>query len=254
MVATTSDQHVPVDNKTQSDKLVLTSLSEQAYAAMRRLIVTGELPPGSNVIDSHLAERLGVSRTPVREAIKRLVQERLLTQLPNRRTVVAEVPLEEVLGLYLIRANVESAAAFLAAQNPHRNENLVDARAAIESASHVPVEAAAQGLGLANTIIHDAIIAASGSELIQETLGAIRTKIVLCRSQALKAPHHTVETLHEHTSIIDAIERGAATEASELLRQHILLAGERALRRAGRPGLASVLRAAHHQLGGKDEG
>ncbi len=96
------------------------SLSDRAYYAIRELIVTLELPPGSVVSERHLMERLGLGRTPVREALRDLARERLVDVYPRRGIFVSGVDVADIAGLSEVRLALESQAARLAAER--RNE------------------------------------------------------------------------------------------------------------------------------------
>ena len=92
------------------------SLSDQAYYRIRELIVTLELPPGSLVSERELMERLGLGRTPVREALRTLARERLVEVYPRRGIFVSPVNVGDLAGLSEVRATLESFAARLAAE------------------------------------------------------------------------------------------------------------------------------------------
>ena len=86
-------------------------LSDQAYDLMRRSILDGTLSPGARIVESEIARRLGVSQAPVREAVKRLAHEGLVTVLPRRGSYVAQISVDEVDDAREVRAMLEEAAA-----------------------------------------------------------------------------------------------------------------------------------------------
>ena len=92
------------------------SLADQAYSAIRDLIVSLELRPGAVINERELMERLGIGRTPVREALRRLAQERLVEVFPRRGTFVTSVEIRDLARLSEVRAVLEPEAARLAAE------------------------------------------------------------------------------------------------------------------------------------------
>src|SRR5512135_2592148 len=98
------------------------SFADRAYDAIRELIVTLELPPGAVVREPELTERLGVGRTPVREALRRLAQERLVEVYPRRGIFVTPVNIRDLASLSEVRAVLESHAARLAAERATAEE------------------------------------------------------------------------------------------------------------------------------------
>ena len=114
-----------------------TSLTERAYRDLEELIVTLKLPPGSAVSEAALSQRLGIGRTPIREALQRLARERLVTILPRRGIIVSEINVKSQLRLLDLRREVERLVARSAARRASREERacfLEMARSFLQSA------------------------------------------------------------------------------------------------------------------------
>ena len=107
------------------------SLADQAYAVLRELITSGELPPGERLTERGLAGRLGVSPTPVREAIKRLALENLVTVFPRRGTFASEINITDLAHISDVRTQLEGHAAYRAA------ERLTDVQRAAQLARQI---------------------------------------------------------------------------------------------------------------------
>ena len=202
---------------------------ELAYERIRSAIVEGEFAPGQRLIEQKIAERYDLSRTPVREAIRRLEAEGLVVSERNRGAMVREVDLDEVLDLYELRLRLESYAAELAAQRITEDE--LDAlAAAVASFSEVvdsmdgrpdSAMASTRRLNEANSAIHDGIVRAAHhdrlSTLLRRTvdvplvIGAFRTfdPVELARSDLF------------HRLILDAVTKGDGARASRLMAEHI---------------------------------
>src|SRR4051795_10593826 len=104
------------------------SFADRAYYAIRELIVTLELPPGSVVKEPELTQRLGIGRTPVREALRRLAQERLIEVFPRRGMLVTKVDVRDLARLCEVRAVLEPEAARLAAERAAGREHHASTR------------------------------------------------------------------------------------------------------------------------------
>jgi DNA-binding GntR family transcriptional regulator len=193
------------------------SKADEVAAALRELIVRGDIAPGAPLRQRHLAERFGVSPTPVREALRRLESEGLVRNDLNRGSTVAELDAETVEESYRIRAELEALAVRLAAAK------LTPADLRALRAVHLELEACHQGdpriHGL-NRRLHFRLYEAAGSPLL---LSMLR---LLWRSfpggPRVFRPHQ--ESAAQHAAILDALEAGDADLAATRTRDHILCA------------------------------
>jgi DNA-binding GntR family transcriptional regulator len=202
-------------------------LREQAVEALRALIVGGELSPGSRITEKSLEQRLGVSRTVVREALRQLESERLVRIQPGAGPVVTELTPDEARQLYEVRAALEATAARLAAR--HADEAHIRAlREAFERISDRPPASLIEQLQIKNGF-YEALIAASRNRIIGEQLANVQARISQLRAVTLSAPGRQPAMRAELGAVVDAIARGDADAAFELSVAHVMAASAIAL-------------------------
>lgn len=188
---------------------------------LRRLVITGELAPGTRIVEDRLAARLGVSRNPVREALQALAAEGFVDILPRRGAVVAQVTQEEAEDLFDVRAALEPLAARLAARRSDSagRERLSDvlerARAATESGD-------LDTLAACNTEFHSVVVELSGNDYLGLLVApmALRVQWVFRTSAATRAPHSWTE----HEELLRAIVAGDEDFAEAVARSHVAAA------------------------------
>jgi DNA-binding GntR family transcriptional regulator len=211
-----------------SDRLNIASVVDQVYAAIRERITNGSLPRGGRVHQEDLALELGVSRTPVREALRRLAAEGLVEMRTNRGARVADVEQGAMRGAYEARLVVEPGAARLAAGR-RPAEPLARMRAAV-AAQRGAVRSVQRSFS-ANREFHLALVAASGNEfLIQlvERLWVARIGATIYERQ-VETQERMLLDVREHELILEAIEAGDGRRAESLTRRHLSDAMKRSL-------------------------
>jgi DNA-binding GntR family transcriptional regulator len=205
---------------------------------LRRLVVTGELAPGTRLVEDRLAASLGVSRNPVREALQTLAAEGFVELLPRRGAVVAQITAEQAEELFDVRMALESLAARLAARNASPAEvadltSVLDrARAATEAGDY-------DLLASCNTTFHELVVAASGNEYLSLLVApmARRVQWVFRASAASRAPHSWTE----HEALLHAIADGDEEHAALLAGAHVA-AARASFRRVAAGGAAAGAR------------
>ncbi|MHA1153599.1 MAG: GntR family transcriptional regulator [Alphaproteobacteria bacterium] len=204
-----------------------TSRAEYVEARIREAIQDGRYQPGARLRETEIAERLKVSRTPVREALRRLESEGLLGFVPWRGVVVAQLDRRQVMELYAMRAILEGAAAGLAARQVQPAEiDLLDALLArAEAAEDHPTR-----LASINREFHQAIQAAAHNRYLTQTLDGLRNALALLRGTTFALPGRAAEAQNEHRSILDAIRAHDAEAAETAARAHIAQAERARLR------------------------
>lgn len=208
------------------------SLADQAYDRFREELRRGALVPGQRVLETEIAERFGMSRTPVREAIRRLQSEGLVAQLPGRGLCVARYDHAEVDELYVMREALEGTAARLAAQNAGRPDIALLQRLVAEEAM-LPVEALAEH----NRRFHRALHQAAHNRYLLRALSAISDALLLLGPTTLELPGRAAAAREEHARIVAAIAARDAAAAEAAARAHIAAAHEaRLLLAAAEPG------------------
>lgn len=194
-------------------------LGDTVYEQLRDEILAGQLAPGSRLSVPALAERLTVSRSPVRDAVLRLTQERLAREEPRRGAVVAEVSLADLAALYEVREVLEGLAARLAVENAGRR--FVDQLAqALATHEHLVRDGDIAGHYAADTHFHQLIRQASGNDEVIRVLDGIQGRVRLAmRSTVVTAgPERAVR---DHRAILTAIRSGDPAEAEATARAHI---------------------------------
>ncbi|MBB5158884.1 GntR family transcriptional regulator [Saccharopolyspora phatthalungensis] len=194
-------------------------IADAVYQHLREQIFSGELLPGARLSVPALAEELEVSRSPVRDAVLRLTQERLAREEPRRGAVVARVGAAELAALYDVREVLEGLAARLAVENAGRR--LVDRLHEILAEHEEAVEAADLERHLeADMRFHALVRQAGGNPEVIRLLDDIQTQIRLAmRTTTVTAgPRHA---LADHRTILAAIESGDPAEAERAARAHI---------------------------------
>lgn len=192
------------------------SLRERVVARLRDAIVAGDLPPKTRLMEPELAKRLSVSRTPLREAIRQLEAEGLLTTIPRVGTFVTEVTPRDIEDTYAIRAVLEGLAARQAAEDPAKATTLraILAELARKTSDYrVYHEAAGR--------FHEAVFALSGNQRLQAMYHALTHQVARLRTLSLAMAQRPAVSLREHRRIASAILRGKGPEAERLMRSHI---------------------------------
>jgi DNA-binding GntR family transcriptional regulator len=205
---------------TGEDRLEVVSVVDRAYAALRERILSGDLAHHAKLRQEDLAAELGVSRTPVREALGRLAADGLVELLPNRGARVADVSPEDMRSSYEARVVIEPAAAALAARRRDPGE-LAAMRAAI--AAHRDAFGDVHAAFNANRDFHLALVAASGNAFLLrfvELLWARRLGFRIYEAQR-ESPELIALDAEQHEAIAEAVRRGDATQAEQLTREHI---------------------------------
>ena len=199
--------------------------SDRAYDAIRNMILSGELPAGAQLGEEALAEMCGVSRTPVREALRRLEADMLVGRTDTQRTFVADWSIDDVADAFELRAMLEGRAARRAAERM-TDAALARIRAAnraLAAAIHKPMPDVA-GFLEANREFHAQILEVAGSRRLGTLLGSLIEQPVVLRT----ARHYSREELRrshdEHEELTSAFARRDGAWAEAIMSSHILRA------------------------------
>ena len=196
------------------------SLSERATVDIRELIVTLELPPGSPISERELMERLGLGRTPVREALRTLAQEKLVEVYPRRGIVVSPVDVGDLASLSEARITLESFAARQAA----KRANVGDRDVARSLLAELPRVAAAhdeRALIDLDQRIHRHVYRCAHNAFLESTLNEYYTLTLRIWFLALDRVARLDDAVTEHGEILQAIIDGDAGRAEDVMRRHI---------------------------------
>lgn len=193
---------------------------EAAFEKIKEAIIKGHFKPGEKLVEQTLAQEMGVSRTPVREAIRRLEAEGFVVSIPRKGVVVSRADKEEIVQLYSIRAELEGLAARWAIENADED----DIQKLDEAISRMEEAAASgdlDGVVQSNTLFHDAIAQASKSRILCTLLKTLQDNIQRFRFQSLHLPGRPEAALAEHKEIVAAIKEKKTEEADRLLKEHL---------------------------------
>ncbi len=195
-------------------------LSQQAYDMIRDAIITCRLPPGSEMSEATLAARCGMGKAPVRAALARLSQERLVNATPRRGYRVSPITEQSIHDLFDVRIALEAMAARRAAGRVSI-ERLVELDARWSEAAPSPGAAADPAFLAANKAFHMTIGEATGNALLVRSLAAFLDETDRLVYLGLPLAVERAEVQEGHKPLLDALSRGAAEEAGRLAAAHV---------------------------------
>ena len=207
--------------KSKNKTRAVENLSARVYNQIKNLILCNEIMPGQKLHHQQLSERLGVSRTPIREALTRLVQEGYVSFLPNRGFTCKEIRMQEAEELYELREAleafaVEKAIAILS------DKALRDLRDKITAYGRDVQNRFTRERLVYDQDVHLRIAQLAGNETLQNTLSHVFERIVLKRrTDGLYDPARGMAAHQEHLRLLEAMERRDAAAAVAILRNHI---------------------------------
>lgn len=197
-------------------------LREIVFESMREAILTGVLQPGERLMEIQLAEEMGVSRTPVREAIRKLELENFVVMIPRKGAYVAGVSSKDVADVFEIRSALEGLAAGLAAERITEDELEQMERVLFYKANEEEVNL--EQIVKTDTDFHALVYAASRNERLIQILANLREQIQRFRATSLAVPGRNKLAIEEHRMIVDALRRHDSEEAQTLAMAHIVTA------------------------------
>lgn len=209
-------------------------LSPAIAEELKRLIYSGEIPPGERLNEAALALRMGTSRGPIREAIRILTGLGLVTAVPNRGVYVRQISVREMLEIYELRALIFGYAAERACEHlddPHRAE-LEQLLARMDAACE-----AGDGSGYyeLNLRFHALLLELSGNQRAHQAYDDHVKELHLFRRSFFNSPGNMRRSNAEHRAIFEAVAKGEARRARTLAERHVLSGRDRLLARLERP-------------------
>jgi DNA-binding GntR family transcriptional regulator len=196
--------------------------SDFAYRRVRELILSGRLEPGAVINQATLAREIGISTTPLREALRRLKQQGLVELDAHRDARVTPLDAEEARDLLEVRRSLDPLAASLAAER-RTKPDIAEMRASLEGLDALPSNPTVEQL-VAHRRFHSAIYRASHNALLVETLDGLWDTADRYRRHGLqveRSPEERAMKAREHTLLFEAIVEGDADTAAEVMRAHI---------------------------------
>ncbi|MCR4934346.1 MAG: GntR family transcriptional regulator [Lachnospiraceae bacterium] len=195
-------------------------LRDVVFQTLRKAILTGELMPGERLMEIHLAQKLGVSRTPIREAIRKLELEGLVTNIPRRGAQVAEISERGLRDVLEVRRALDTFCAELACEriSDEEKEALKEACKDFEDAVETKD---ATVIAKADVAFHDIIIGATGNERLVALLNNLAEQMYRYRFEYIKDVSQHGKLIEEHRVLMDAILKGNIIGARDAAREHI---------------------------------
>jgi GntR family transcriptional regulator, rspAB operon transcriptional repressor len=196
------------------------NVPRQVYDLLRERIQSAEFAPGASINERYLTEILGVSRTPIREAIRRLSDDGLLTIIPNVGTTVALVNPARIIEYCIIRSSLECAVIEVAVKNfdttaDRRLSQLIDEQDETISTGNMVRNIAV------DTEFHRFIVELSGFKTVENILKTTMGEIMRARHLSIKLPGRLREPILEHRIILDALRSGDPKKCSAAIKDHL---------------------------------
>ncbi|MDO4476223.1 MAG: GntR family transcriptional regulator [Lachnospiraceae bacterium] len=208
------------DNGIKLEMNAYLPLRDVVFQSLRTAILQGELSPGERLMEIHLADQLGVSRTPVREALRKLELEGLVMTLPRRGAVVAEIAREDLEDVLEVRAALEELAVRKACENMNEQqyEELLAAQKQMEDCLESGDVVACAN---ADAAFHEVISSATGNRRLIEILAKLRGQMYRYRLEHLKDQSRYAQLNEEHERLCQALKERDGQQAAEVIRRHI---------------------------------
>jgi DNA-binding GntR family transcriptional regulator len=195
-------------------------LREVVCETLRAAIRKGILKPGERLMEIQLAEELGVSRTPVREAIRKLELEGYVIMMPRRGTYVANLSIRDVNEVFEIRTSLDSLASGLAAERI-TDEELERLQRLLVMIGEYIEKNDMEKIVETDTEFHDILYQASRNARLVGIIFNLREQLTRFRTTSMAYPGRLKETLEEHRRIVEAIAQGDVLEAQRVSEEHM---------------------------------
>ena len=198
-------------------------LRDVVFETLRDAIITQVLKPGERLMEIQLADEMGVSRTPVREAIRKLELEGLVVMVPRKGAYVAGVSMKDIHEVYEVRAALEMLAVTLAAERITDEElDALERQVLRESeAEENSDENALDNIIYIDSTFHDIIYQAAHNQRLVQFVNILQEQLQLFRAASLSRPGRSKTALDEHKQIVEALAERNGELASRLAKEHI---------------------------------
>ena len=209
-----------MSTETSQPRIARELLADRAYADLRDRIVTLRIAPGAPIDEDVLGGELGIGRTPVREAIKRLALENLVTVFPRRGTFASDINITDLADISDVRMQLEGHAAYRAAQRitPALRAELDDLLAELDGSRGSDDTRALMAL---DTRVHRFVHRAAGNPYLEESLGRYFNLSLRIWYLVLDRLPHLLTRVHEHEDLLRAIADGDPERARAIITEHI---------------------------------
>ena len=195
-------------------------LRDVVFNTLRQAILKGELAPGERLMEIQLAEKLGVSRTPIREAIRKLELEGLVLMIPRKGAEVAEITEKSLRDVLEVRRALEELAVELVCEKI-TDEQIQDLKDAAEEFKESLKDGDITRIAEADVKFHDVIYMATDNQKLIQLLNNLREQMYRYRVEYLKRSDFHQQLIDEHEEIIETIESGQKDRAVQVVCQHV---------------------------------
>lgn len=195
-------------------------LRDVVFNTLRQAILTGELKPGERLMEIHLANRLGVSRTPIREAIRKLELEGLVTMIPRRGAEVAQITEKSMKDVLEVRRTLDALSAELACERISKEEEEALLKACQDFEEAVKTKDA-KIIAKADVALHDIIAAATGNQRLIQLINNLAEQMYRYRFEYIKDTSQHEQIIKEHRIIYESIVNKDKEAASNMAKTHI---------------------------------
>lgn len=195
-------------------------LRELVCENIRQAIIDGTFSPGERLMEIQLADEMGVSRTPVREAIRKLELEGFVVMIPRRGTYVADISIKDITEIYEVRTSLDILAAGLAAERI-TDEELATLNGYLLKISQYVASMDMEKIVELDTAFHDVLYTASRNERLSSIINNLREQLTGIRGRSMSYPGRLIETMDEHRNLVDAIAARDVERAQHAARVHI---------------------------------
>ncbi|MBS4535499.1 GntR family transcriptional regulator [Clostridium sp. D2Q-14] len=202
------------------EKEGMSSLTSRIFNILRDEILEGKYIEGQKLVESRLANELGVSRTPVREGLKQLELEGLVESIPNRGVIVKGISSQDIEDILNIRLAIEDLAVELAMERIDKDE-LEDLKDIYELMEFYTMKNDPDKILGLNTQFHEVIYKATKSRYLNNMLRDFQQYIKIIREKSIKSPGRLKTALEEHGLIVDAFIEGDVQKGKFALKKHI---------------------------------
>ena len=195
-------------------------LRDVVFNTLPRAILTGELKPGERLMEIHLANKLGVSRTPIREAIRKLELEGLVIMIPRRGAEVAQITEKSLKDVLEVRRALDALCAELACDRIS-DEGMENLKQACNKFEHATSTEDAATIAEADVALHDIIVQATGNERLIQLINNLSEQMYRYRFEYIKDESRHDNLVNEHRMIYESIAARDKARAAEAARLHI---------------------------------
>lgn len=196
------------------------SIRQKIYGHLREQLLNGEIPPHQHLVETKIAKEVGISRTPIREALHSLELEGLIESIPRVGYVVKEISEDEVGEICEIRAAIEEVGARWAMEKAPQ-KLIEDLRKNISASEEVASQGNPKAFVELDAQFHEIIARLSGSRRLQELAQTLRRHMLRYRIQSIYQTENVLSAIQGHKGILEAIEKGHLEEVNRAIKYHL---------------------------------